>query len=53
VIFRIAAGSALGLPRPCRAAKKAKQKAADEAYQAAVKRIPDPKQKYDPWKIVR
>ena len=34
-------------------ADKAKQKAADEAYQAAVKKIPDPKEKYDPWKIVR
>ena len=34
-------------------ADKAKQKAADEAYEAAVKRIPDPKEKYDPWKVVR
>jgi hypothetical protein len=29
---------------------KDKQKA-DEAYKAALKRIPDPKQKYDPWAI--
>jgi hypothetical protein len=32
-------------------ADKDKQKAADEAYKAALKRIPDPKQKYDPWAI--
>jgi hypothetical protein len=32
-------------------ADKDKQKAADEAYKAALKRIPDPKQKYDPWGI--
>jgi hypothetical protein len=29
---------------------KDKQKA-DEAYKAALKRIPDPKEKYDPWGI--
>jgi hypothetical protein len=32
-------------------ADKAKQKAADEAFKAALKRIPEPKEKYDPWKI--
>jgi hypothetical protein len=32
-------------------ADKDKQKAADEAYKAALKRIPDPQEKYDPWKI--
>ena len=31
----------------------AKQKAADEAYKAALKRIPDPKEKYDPWQNAR
>ena len=35
------------------AADKAKQKAADEAYKAALKRIPDPKEKYDPWQNAR
>jgi hypothetical protein len=34
-------------------ADKDKQKAADEAYKAALKRIPDPKEKYDPWGITR
>jgi len=34
-------------------ADKAKQKAADEAYKAALKRIPDPKEKYDPWQDAR
>jgi len=29
------------------------QKAADDAYKAALKGIPDPKEKYDPWKIAR
>jgi hypothetical protein len=33
------------------AADKAKQKAADEAYKAALKKIPD--QKYDPWQSAR
>jgi hypothetical protein len=36
-----------------KAADKAKQKAADEAYKAALKRIPDPKEKYDPWQNAR
>ncbi len=27
------------------------KKKADEAYKAALKRIPDPKEKYDPWAI--
>ncbi len=30
-----------------------KQKEIDEAFKAGVKRIPDPKEKYDPWKIAR
>ena len=34
-------------------ADKAKQKAADEAFKAAVKRIPEPKEKYDPWGVAR
>jgi hypothetical protein len=35
------------------AADKAKQKVADEAFKAALKRIPDPKEKYDPWQNAR
>jgi hypothetical protein len=35
------------------AADRAKQKAADEAYKAALKRIPDPNEKYDPWHNAR
>ena len=34
-------------------ADKAKQKAVDDAYKAALKRIPDPKEKYDPWQNAR
>jgi hypothetical protein len=30
-----------------------KQKEIDEAFKAGVTRIPDPKEKYDPWKIAR
>ena len=30
-----------------------RQKAADEAYKAALRRIPDPKEKYDPWRNIR
>jgi hypothetical protein len=30
-----------------------KNKAADDAFKAAMKRIPDPKEKYDPWRVVR
>jgi hypothetical protein len=30
-----------------------KQKAIDDAYKSAIKRIPDPKEKYDPWKTAR
>ena len=30
-----------------------KKKAAEEAFQAGIKRIPDAKQKYDPWKTAR
>jgi hypothetical protein len=30
-----------------------KQKAIDEAYKSAINRIPDPKEKYDPWKNTR
>jgi hypothetical protein len=33
--------------------KQKKNKAVDEAYKSAVKRIPDPKEKYDPWKTAR
>ncbi len=29
------------------------QKAKDEAYKDALKRIPESKDKYDPWKIAR
>jgi hypothetical protein len=34
-------------------ADKDKQKADDEAYNAALRRIPDPKEKYDPWRNLR
>ncbi len=30
-----------------------KQKALEEAFKAGVSRIPDPKEKYDPWKNAR
>jgi hypothetical protein len=36
-----------------KAADNANQKAADEAYKAALKRIPDSKEKYDPWQSAR
>jgi hypothetical protein len=34
-------------------ADQQKQKAADDAYKAGLKRIPDAKEKYDPWKNAR
>jgi hypothetical protein len=34
-------------------ADQQKNKAADEAYKAGLKRIPDAKEKYDPWKNAR
>jgi hypothetical protein len=30
-----------------------KKKADDKAYQEALKRIPDPKEKYDPWGVTK
>jgi hypothetical protein len=30
-----------------------KQKAAEEAYKAGLKKVPDPKEKFDPWKNAR
>jgi hypothetical protein len=33
--------------------KQKKTKAIDDAYKSAVTRIPDPKDKYDPWKNAR
>jgi hypothetical protein len=33
--------------------REAAKKAADDSYQATIKRIPDAKQKVDPWAIVR
>ncbi len=30
-----------------------KKKAADKAYQEALKRIPDSKEKYDPWAVTK
>ena len=30
-----------------------KKKAEDKAYQEALKRIPDPKEKYDPWAVTK
>jgi hypothetical protein len=34
-------------------AEQQKKKAIDDAYKAAVGRIPDPKDKYDPWRNTR
>lgn len=34
-------------------ADQQKQKAAEDAYKAGLKRIPDAKEKYDPWKNAR
>jgi hypothetical protein len=34
-------------------AAQQKNKAADDAYKAALKRIPDPKEKFDPWRDAR
>jgi hypothetical protein len=31
----------------------AKKKADDKAYKAALERIPEPKEKYDPWGVAR
>jgi Spy/CpxP family protein refolding chaperone len=33
--------------------QKAKAKAADKAYQEALKRIPDSKEKFDPWAVAK
>jgi hypothetical protein len=34
-------------------ASQQKNKAAEDAYKAGLKRIPDPKEKYDPWRDAR
>ena len=34
-------------------AKDKKPKVDDKAYQEALKRIPEPKQKYDPWAVTK
>jgi hypothetical protein len=34
-------------------AEQQKKKAIDDAYKAALGRIPDPKDKYDPWRNAR
>ena len=34
-------------------AEQQKKKAIDDAYKAAIGRIPDPKEKYDPWRNAR
>ena len=34
-------------------AEQQKKKAIDDAYKAALGRIPDPKEKYDPWRNAR
>jgi hypothetical protein len=34
-------------------ADQQKKKAAEDAYKAGLKRIPDPKEKYDPWRDAR
>ena len=36
-----------------KAADQKKQKADDKAYQDALKRIPEPKDKYDPWAVTK
>jgi len=33
--------------------QKAKAKASDKAYQEALKRIPDSKEKFDPWAVAK
>jgi Spy/CpxP family protein refolding chaperone len=33
--------------------QKAKAKATDKAYQEALKRIPDSKEKFDPWAVAK
>ena len=39
---------------PAKAAEDAKKKTADDrAYQDALKRIPDPKEKFDPWAVAK
>jgi hypothetical protein len=43
----------LGDKRPLSAEEAAKQKAADEAYKAAVGKIPDQTKSADPWGTVR
>jgi hypothetical protein len=41
-------------PDDSKAADQIKQKAADEkAYQDALKRIPESKEKYDPWAVTK
>ncbi len=32
---------------------KKKDKVSDKAYQEALKRIPEPKEKYDPWAVTK
>jgi hypothetical protein len=34
-------------------ADQQKKKAVDDAYKSAITRIPEPKEKYDPWKTAR
>jgi len=36
-----------------KSADQKKQKADDKAYQEALKRIPEPKEKYDPWGVTK
>jgi hypothetical protein len=36
-----------------RKADQQKKKSAEDAFKAGVKRIPDPKEKYDPWRDAR
>jgi hypothetical protein len=47
------AGVPLNPKRPLTAEEAAKKKATDEAYQAAIKKIPDKKASADPWGTIR
>jgi hypothetical protein len=59
VILAVVAGPAFaqGKRGPAAAEQKtpdeAGKKAAEKAYKAALERIPEPKEKYDPWGVAR
>ena len=57
VVLAVACGAgARPGPRPQAEEKKAEQKKPqvdENAYKAALERIPEPKEKYDPWGVAR